>query len=377
MVAQYRCIAEKMEKRIRFGDYLIKGFPPSRRLAEEMGVSHIVARKAMELLVREGLIERRANGRYTACVSPDKDTVMRRRVAFVAPAFSSPFFELCRKAAAHAARELGVHVRQVDFIHWDDSIFGEVLRAFHGAFIMPVAEQVPRHLAERWAKSRCRVVTFEHDLTEFGVPCIEVFPTRHLATLFSRMMRGSTGRLGCLNVQPEDQVIVRRMDAWRDWAERRGLAGPMINEPMKPYDRAVGHAYEVTRRAIREGRLECGALFVTIADAAKGVIRALHDEGVAVGSSFRVASVDDEGDARFLIPSLTSLELPDMDSLVRQALSWMFEPGASLPGNRILASSLPDVFVGETVTGGSAAPATGHVCKARSVIRAGSRSVGR
>ena len=45
---QYLKTAELLAERISYGDYLLTEIPSSRKLAEEFGVSHIVARKAVE-----------------------------------------------------------------------------------------------------------------------------------------------------------------------------------------------------------------------------------------------------------------------------------------------------------------------------------------
>ena len=60
---QYLKTAELLAERISYGDYLLTEIPSSRKLAEEFGVSHIVARKAVEKLLADGLCRRMENGR--------------------------------------------------------------------------------------------------------------------------------------------------------------------------------------------------------------------------------------------------------------------------------------------------------------------------
>ena len=64
---QYLKTAELLAERISYGDYLLTEIPSSRKLAEEFGVSHIVARKAVERLLADGLCRRMENGRIAVC----------------------------------------------------------------------------------------------------------------------------------------------------------------------------------------------------------------------------------------------------------------------------------------------------------------------
>ena len=54
--AKFQRVVAVLERRIRRGDYLLRPLPGERRIAEETGVSHMTARKAVRaLLDRHGV----------------------------------------------------------------------------------------------------------------------------------------------------------------------------------------------------------------------------------------------------------------------------------------------------------------------------------
>lgn len=349
MIPKYSQIADLLERRIRHGDYLLKDLPSGRALASELGVGHTVVRGAVDLLASSGLLVRQANGRYKARLAPEQSPHSRQaRIAFLGPAFASPFYGLCRMAVEQVGRQSGAYVRAVDYVHWDDAVIDDVLATFDGVYVMPLALDMPQNCARRFAKAKCRVVTLEHDLTRHGLPCIEVFPTEGLPALFDHLSDGGRRSVGCVNVQPEDAVTRRRIQAWRTWSRALGRTAPIIDEPVSLYGRTLVQARTVMGRLLDEGSLKCDALFVTTGEAARGVVRALCDACVAVGRDVWVGSMDDDGDARHSTPSLTALELPDLPRLVRTTMAWMLDPAQPWDGSLKLGEARPRLFVGET-----------------------------
>ena len=348
MTSTYTQIANILERRILHGDYLLKEMPSGRSLAEEMGVSHTVVRSAIKLLVAKGLLVSLPNGRYKALLAPEQNSRPQPRIGFLVPEYVSPFYGLCRSAVESVAREVGAYVRAVDYIHWDDAVIDDALNSFDGIFIAPLAQDMPLACARRLAKAKCRLVTLEHDLTAYGIPCIDIFPVAGLPPLFAHLSDQGRRRVGCFNVQPEDSANRLRIEAWQSWIREHGQMGRLIDEPVPLYGRTITQARSVMSRVLQEGSLDCDALFVTTGEAARGVIRALCDQGIAVGRDVFVGSVDDDGDARHLTPSLTALELPDLPRLVRQAMAWMVYPEREWSGPLKLGESHHRLFIGET-----------------------------
>ena len=348
MTPKYIQVADLLERRIRNGDYLLKDIPPGRTLAEQMGVGHIVVRQALDLLLKGGLLERQENGRLTARTVNNAGSQPPLRIAFLQPAFECPFFRLCRLAVEHAAREAGAYLRLVDYIHYDDAVIIDVLEAFDGVYIAPLAQNMPLSIMRRFSRARCRVVMFDHDLTDHGIGCINMFPDSHLPTLFDHLVESGRAQLGCFNVQPEDSVIQRRILAWRRWLRAHGQTGQLVNEPVQLYQHPIAQAYEVMSRLLDNGDLKGNTFFATTTDAAKGIVRALWEHGTAIGRDFFVASIGDEGDVRYMTPSLSALEPPDLVNLARQALDWIQHPERPDGRAPTIGEESPRLFIGET-----------------------------
>src|SRR5260370_10910563 len=98
---KYSQFAGVLEKRIRRGDYALGGLPTEQRLAEEIGVSRMTARRALLHLMDKGLLMRKPHGKL-AIQRDHERPGGAPRLAFLAPAFSSPEFETWRFAVERA-----------------------------------------------------------------------------------------------------------------------------------------------------------------------------------------------------------------------------------------------------------------------------------
>lgn len=58
----FTSVIEVIEQRIARGDYLLKNIPGERKLAQEVGVSYMTARKAVLHLIERQVLTRRPNG---------------------------------------------------------------------------------------------------------------------------------------------------------------------------------------------------------------------------------------------------------------------------------------------------------------------------
>src|ERR1700677_1291146 len=59
---KFRDVMSVIERRIRQGDYVLSPIPGERKIAEETGVSHMTARKAVRGLLERKVLIRRPNG---------------------------------------------------------------------------------------------------------------------------------------------------------------------------------------------------------------------------------------------------------------------------------------------------------------------------
>ena len=103
---KYDAICKLMEKRIQHGDYITKDFPAEERLAAEMGVSRMTARRAVLQLLNRGVLIRKPNGRVSVNRERSQGTP-RLQIALLMPAFISSVLERWRVGAEQHALLLG------------------------------------------------------------------------------------------------------------------------------------------------------------------------------------------------------------------------------------------------------------------------------
>ena len=112
-------ISNLLERRIQKGDYDLSGIPSERVLADDIGVSRVTLRKALEELENKGLLERVPNRRLVL-TSKALSTVGGLQLAFVslsiAPKSFSLDLQLWLAVVESVARQPGDSVR-VDCIN--------------------------------------------------------------------------------------------------------------------------------------------------------------------------------------------------------------------------------------------------------------------
>lgn len=345
---QYRKVAEILRERIQHGDYLVSEIPSLRRLASKMNVSHIVARKAVEVLIKDDLLVQHSNGRLTPKVQNQDPGRSGLRVAFLAPAFDSGYMSMVRMAAQLVAAESGALLRPMDYVHWNDLVIEEALDKFDGVILVASTEAIPPNVREHFSNASARLVTVDYDLTERGIPCVSLFRASNIKLLLDHLKQLGHKRVDCFNTQPVCQETQARIEFWHSGIISRDLQGELINEPVHSYERPIVRAYEVMRRRLMEGyRLGSGIFFPNEATA-NGAMRAMSEQGIQIGRDVSVCTIGDQGGARYHMPSLTSLEMPDAAALLRPCFDWMKMASRSWQGPLLVKPERVSLFIGES-----------------------------
>ncbi|MFT3785842.1 MAG: LacI family DNA-binding transcriptional regulator [Tepidisphaeraceae bacterium] len=346
-MVKYESICALIEQRIRFGDYAMKELPAEARLASEVGVSRMTARRAILQLVKKGLLIRKPNGRLIVNRQA-LSSKSQPQIALLMPAFVSAEFELWRASLAHTCTKFEARLRKVDFVHWNDPVIAETLDSFDGVFLLPSSAPVPDAMMERFRESRTPVVSLDCDWTKHGIRSIELCPPVHLRDLLDHLVKLGHERIACLNTQPVDDVIERRLAEIQRWQSDRKMHGRLINEPVKPMDDALTKAHEVVSKFLQARKPDFTAVIATTMYSAVGVMRAFHESGLRVGQDISVCAPCDEGLARYLIPSLTSTQVPDPGPFLEVGLEWMLKIGTGWPSALLLQPNSVSLFRGES-----------------------------
>jgi LacI family transcriptional regulator len=340
-------IQRLLERRIRHGDYFGRDLPTERELAQEIGVSRMTARKAVQRLVDQGLLLRQTNGRVTA----NRDKADQLRVAFLVPSLSSQDVERWRLGIERAAGRLKASVRTILYVHWDDPAIVDALDSFDGIFVQPSCEPMPARIVSRLREAGRAVVVLGRDMTASGIPSVDLFPPVLIQRLLDHLAELGHRGVDCFNIQTIDPVIEQRIEQWNLWRAVHRMGGSLLGEPIRPYDPPLLQAYEQAGRLLDEKRFTTTALLCTTTPAAIAAMRAMRDRNIRVGVDVSVCVVNDEGLGRYMSPSLTSIEMPDPLSYLSVCIEWMQRSGEGWIGSLLMQPTQVPIFIGES-TGG-------------------------
>ena len=345
-MSKYSVVADLLRTRIARGDYALNTLPAERQLAAETGVSYMTARRAVKELLTDGWIVRAPNGRLE--IGRNKtSTGAPRQIAVLAPTFNSPNIEIWRMAIDKVVRARGWTMRPVLFVHWDDPLLLDALKGFSATFLIPVSAPVPPRVLERLRKAP-RLIVVDADWSAEGFVSVQLFPPVFVQRLLDHFAELGHRRIGCLNSQPHNAVILERIGQWRIWSAAHGLNGTLWDQPVAAGTSPFPAAYEAVRNAIEARQFDVTALLCTTAPAAVGAMRAMHEKGIKPGRDVAVGVVNGEGYAQFLAPSVTALEPCDPSPYVAACLDWVENSDAPWAGPLLLQPKEVPLVIRET-----------------------------
>ena len=348
--------AEQIEKilelRVQHGDYQGRELPTERELALELTVSRATARKAVQRLIDRHLLERRANGR----VGMSRKSAVGLRLAFLVPSLSSQDIQRWRLAIERTAEVFQASVRTMLYVHWDDPAIVEALESYDGVLITMSCEEVPPRILHKLRSAGRNVAVLGRDLSAVGIPSVDLFPPVFLQRLLDQLAADGHRAVDCFNIQTMDPVIESRIEQWNLWRAVHRFGGSLLGSEIKAYDEPFVQAYEQAGRLLdgkggpggTEG-FTAGAILCTTAPAAIGLLRAMHDRHMTIGSGgTSVCVVNDEGLGRFMSPSLTSIEMPDPQPYLSVCMEWMQRAGEGWVGPLLMQPREVPMFTGES-----------------------------
>lgn len=341
---KFQNVMSVIERRIRQGDYVLNPIPGERKIAEETGVSHMTARKAVRGLLDRKVLIRRPNGSldiypgYQADAGPSHFLLLY-------PAYASTYLTHLRQTVGEAAEQYGLSMRPVQYVHWDDPVVTSAVSNPAGLIIIPSSVDVPDHLLSALRSSRS--ASLDLDLSEHGVPSIRLFPDAHIAKVFDHLKKLGHRRIDCISTQYHNPEIERRIRLWREWLERNGLSGELLERTTPSFRDATPVAYEAMRELLDQGPPQASAFVGTTFPAAVGAMRACWERGLVAGQDVSICAINIEAPARFMTPSITGLDTPNLSRLLRQCFDW-FTEGRDWSGGMLLEPGRAEFVQGES-----------------------------
>ena len=344
--AKYQKIAAVLAERIQRGECVVTGLQSDRAIADEFLVARPTARQALRLLLSQGHITQKANGRF--CLPGTAGTPGSTvRIAFLAPSFPSPFIQRMRLATERTCAALGFSYRPIDYLHWNERVVHHTLDGFDGVMLVPPGGMTAAEVDARISKARAGILCLGRDLSSWGKPCLITNPPEGTQTLCDHLAGLGHRRIDCFNAHAPSTGVSLRMQQWQIWRTAHDLDGTLHDRQLAPYaDPRLG-GYEYMRELLKSGALAATAMICTSELTALGACRALHESGLHVGTDMSVCTFGGDGNCRFFTPTITSLEPVDPTALLRVWLEWIGHQRTGWVGPLLLAQ--PDrLFHGES-----------------------------
>jgi DNA-binding LacI/PurR family transcriptional regulator len=318
-------ISNLLERRIHKGDYSKSGIPAERDLANEIGVSRVTLRKALDDLGRKGLVERTANRRLKL-TNKVQLAANGPEVAFLTPSLApgsfSPDLQQWLAVAEHSARQYNARIRVINYHHWDDPVLSDSLRSYDGSLLVTNSEPIPTWTTNLLAGSE-GLVAISEDLTHLGVPSVVLFPPRCTKILMQRIKQLGHRRIDCLNVQGHNAITLARINEWTIWCRGAGITGELCDEPYVGDESIFAVGVRVAREWVKRYKEIASAVFCITLPAALGVLRVARDFGLEIGKDLSIFTVDGEGIGRYLTPSIMSFERPNAQPYLSECFNWI------------------------------------------------------
>ncbi len=366
MITKRETVAEMLMERVERGDYTLNSIPSARILASELGISYVTTRRALQMLIDSGHMQRTETGRMQVVAAERKKAAMR--IAFVTPSFSSLSDLMWFQTLQDVVDERGGIVRPVSYTHNNDSAILSVLDAgFDGVILFP-PYSMSKVMINKLAKHKEHIVTMEYDLTRYGIPCIDVPTAGKVDLLIEHLAEQGHKIIDCISVAASGQPIVtERIEQWRKSLSERGLQGELYRRPSGQFDYGPESALKLTHQLLQDNKLKATAVFCPTLCAAKGFIRGIEDAGFCAGRDIAVCSFSEEREARMMVPSVTVVETPKRRPLLGDALCW-FEKGGEEWNNSFMIrphDKEEELFIGESTR----LYASGFLLRNRNLLR--------
>ncbi|MEM8494844.1 MAG: GntR family transcriptional regulator, partial [Planctomycetota bacterium] len=230
MPSKYPEIAGVLRSRLDRGDYALNQLPSGRKLAAELGVSYLTARRAIAHLIDGGELVRQDNGRLQRA-GHNRIRTRPLNIAFLMPANPSASAGEWRIALSEVVEARGGVVRPISYVHPDDPVITDALNAeFDGLFFVQ-PRGVATVLLDRLAQERHRIVMVWNGADELEIPCLDGGAPDAIDKLVAHLRDLGHRRIDCLNTMHHGTVVSERIDRWRTAIQQFGLDGDLHEDP--------------------------------------------------------------------------------------------------------------------------------------------------
>ncbi len=322
---KYIQIAELIKRRIANGDYHFMPLPGAPKLSQELGVSYLTVRQAVQLLLEEKILIRKDSDRLEIAMP---EGAPRLRVALLHPGHvtcGNKWFDAIRSGTFRHQCSF----RDIVETNPDDPLLYDALDGDFDIIFCYVPQNRPLFV-NKLKKHRERIVTLFTNLTEYGIRCLDGISNQAVEYAIRHLYECGCGKIDFF-LSSLSSGSLERKQIWNETIRKLGCTGKDWSVEVPETRSTREFVLEKTRELIAEGAFrDTEAVFCSTMDCAIGVMRALADYGIRVPENIMIASMGNPEIARLCTPSVTVIDTPDLtpliDAIFAHYLGWKSDP---------------------------------------------------
>jgi GntR family transcriptional regulator of arabinose operon len=308
---KYRLVSEELRHAIREGKYGAGGrLPSERELAERFNVSHMTARRAVNELVEDNLLERRPPVGTFVRSHPAR-RLQSRHINLLCTADDTP---LARQFILNSLSQVESRGAIPKLVRFNDGNEPSVLRALRSssqALVLFDGDREQNELREALVEARDRVVVIGNRLDQQGVRSIMTDDAAATRLAITRLREAGHRNIGILCDHPEYYIDKIRLQTWHEHMSSEFEQAELDSWMIFARTPRFGNLGKCVYDAVREGltrNSDMTALLSSGITMAIAALSACNSVGKSVPHKFSLLNTVDNPLLEFAHPPVTCVD---------------------------------------------------------------------
>ncbi len=341
-MAKYQEICEILSERIENGDYAGGRIPPLRKLAEDMGVSYLTARQAVNLLKEKGVVGASSSGRS---VHVNGSGTVHPLVALITPFWH---FSEWHATINEKVKECGGLLRIFAFATETDPIINEALNEEFDLIFIELPANPNARLLERVAKLKKKAVVMFQDRTDYGIRSVLGAPVESISLFMKKLKGAGAKRIDMITPEPENNFnLNERRNVWQKALKTYHLTGICHTYQAQRFKHNQITAKQLCSELLENPSLP-DAIFCAGHDIAIGLYRACYEKGIRIGRDVSVFCFGADNDCKLMAPALATVVNHGVAELLEQIIR-QYCPGNQITDQLLYQLETMEIFEGESL----------------------------
>lgn len=319
-------------------------FMTVRQIMEKSKMSQATTTKALEILDREGLIERSlGSGIYIK----DKATLLKSRTATIClamPNWPSSRLQSYELSFHELACEMGFIPETLRFA-WSDAVPLKLPPMKIDALAIYSAAQEKLLLPKLPALEALGTpyAFISRDLGEIGVNCVYCDDRDEGAMAANHLIKTGHSRIAALISEPRTGSIDEKVEGFVKYAKLQNVEATVIDTGMKNGELSYEATYQTMKRVLAQGKPPFSAIFIVSNEPAMALYKAVSEAGLNIPEDICAIAASDTVQGRYLHPSLSCIsEKPE--EILRSAVKLLMGQAGGKGGRPQRVSIPPELI---------------------------------